>query len=198
MNAEQAAAFFMFAMVAAVTPGPANTLILTTASTAGARAGLSCVLGISTSMGLLLFASALGLGQLIRAQPLLLKVMNYGGAVLLLWLAWRIATAGRASDLKPVKPVGFIEAAAFQWINPKAWLVAISAAGTYLQASPGNVWTQALMFGAVFFAAALPSNLVWLALGAGLHRWLRNGRSARIFNVTMGIALAVSVLFMFI
>jgi threonine/homoserine/homoserine lactone efflux protein len=198
MNADQAAAFFLFAVVAAITPGPANTLILATASAVGARRGLACVLGTSIGMGLLLFASALGLGQLVRAQPLLLKTMNYGGAILLLWLAWKIANAGRASDLEPAKPVGFLAAAAFQWVNPKAWLVAISAAGTYLQATPVNAWIQALTFSAVFFAAALPSNLVWLALGASLHRWLRDERRARIFNVLMALALALSIVLMFL
>jgi threonine/homoserine/homoserine lactone efflux protein len=91
--------------------------------------------------------------------------------------------------------VGFFAAAGFQWLNPKGWLVAISAAGTYLQATSDAAWFQAISFGAIFFVAALPSGLVWLAMGAALHRLLRDEKSARVFNILMGLALALSVLF---
>ena len=96
------------------------------------------------------------------------------------------------------KPVGFFAAAVFQWINPKAWLVAVSAAGTYLQAVSDNVLFQAMALGALFFAAAILSGLVWLALGASVHVLLRDDRSARMFNIAMGVALAASVATMFL
>jgi threonine/homoserine/homoserine lactone efflux protein len=197
MSLDQALAYFLFAIVAAVTPGPGNTLILATASAVGVVRGLPCVLGTSVGMGLLLFASALGLGQLVLAQPLLLKVLNWAGAAFLLWLAWKIASAGRASDGASAKPVGFVQALVFQWINPKGWLVAVGAAGTYLQAAADSVLTQALAFGVIFFIAALPSGLVWLALGGAMRRLLQDERSARIFNIAMAVALALSVLLMF-
>jgi threonine/homoserine/homoserine lactone efflux protein len=123
--------------------------------------------------------------------------MNWCGAAFLLWLAWKIATSGHASDVGAAKPVGFVEAALFQWINPKGWLVAVGAASTYLQSSGDNPITQAVLFGVLFFAAAFPSGLLWLVLGAIIHRWLRDEKSARIFNVAMGVALAASVLMMF-
>jgi threonine/homoserine/homoserine lactone efflux protein len=197
MTFDQAAAFLLFAIVAAVTPGPSNTMIVATASAWGLWRGLPCALGSSVGMGLLLFASALGLGQLIIAQPLLLKVLNWGGAAFLLWLSWKIASAERADETREGKPVGFLGAAAFQWVNPKGWLVAVSAAGTYLQAATDNTLLQAAAFGALFFAAALPSGLVWLVLGASVHALLRNDRHARIFNIVMGIALALSVVMIF-
>lgn len=197
MTFDQAAAFLVFAIVAAVTPGPSNTMIVATGSAWGLWRGLPCVLGSSVGMGLLLFASALGLGQLIVAQPVLLKALNWCGAGFLLWLSWKIATARRADATAAAKPVGFFGAAAFQWINPKGWLVAVSAAGTYLQAATGNAFLQALAFGVLFFAAALPSGLVWLVLGASLHTLLRDDRHARIFNIVMGLALALSVVMIF-
>jgi threonine/homoserine/homoserine lactone efflux protein len=197
MTFDQAAAFLVFAAVAAVTPGPSNTMIVATGSAWGLWRGLPCVLGASAGMGLLLFASGLGLGQLITAKPMLLKVMNWGGAAFLLWLSWKIATAGHADAPAGAKPVGFAGAATFQWINPKGWMVAVSAAGTYLQAAADNALVQAVAFGALFFAAALPSGLVWLVLGASLHALLRNDRHARLFNIAMGVALALSVLMIF-
>jgi threonine/homoserine/homoserine lactone efflux protein len=198
MTLDQAAAFLVFALVAAITPGPSNTMIVATASAGGLWRGLPCVLGASAGMGTLLFCSALGLGQLVIAQPMLLKALNWGGAAFLLWLAWKIANAGRVSDMRAPKPVGFFAAAVFQWINPKAWLVAVSAAGTYLQAVSDNVLSQAMALGALFFAAAIPSGLVWLALGASVHVLLRDDRSARMFNIAMGVALAASVATMFL
>jgi threonine/homoserine/homoserine lactone efflux protein len=128
---------------------------------------------------------------------LLLKVLNWCGAAFLLWLSWKIATAGGASEATDARPVGFMGAAAFQWINPKGWLVAVSAAGTYLQAATGNALLQAAAFGALFFAAALPSGIVWLVLGASIRTLLRDERHARIFNIVMGLALALSVVTIF-
>lgn len=197
MTFDQAAAFLVFAIVAAMTPGPSNTMIAATGSAWGLWRGLPCVLGSSVGMGLLLFASALGLGQLIIAQPVLLRALNWGGAAFLLWLSWKIATAGGANATADDTPVGFLGAAAFQWINPKGWLVAVSAAGTYLQAATDNALLQAAGFGILFFAAALPSGLVWLVLGASVHALLRDDRHAHIFNIVMGLVLALSVLMIF-
>jgi len=194
MTIDQAITFFIFSIVAAITPGPSNAMILSTGSAVGAVRGLPCVLGASVGMGLLLFASALGLGQIVLARPQLLHVMKWVGAAFLLWLAWKIATSGRASDAASAPAVGFVEAASFQWINPKGWLVAVSAAAAYLQIGSEPPLWQALSFGLVFFCAALPSGLVWLALGAALHRLLKNERAARVFNIAMALALATSVL----
>lgn len=197
MTFDQAAAFFLFAVVAAITPGPSNTMIVATGSAWGLWRGMPCALGSAVGMGVLLFASALGFGQLIIAQPALLKALNWCGAAFLLWLSWKIATAEPASKATDAKPVGFFGAAAFQWINPKGWLVAVSAAGTYLQAAAGDALFQAAAFGALFVAAALPSGLVWLALGASIRTLLCDERHARIFNIVMGLALALSVLMIF-
>jgi threonine/homoserine/homoserine lactone efflux protein len=197
MTLDQAAAFLVFALVAAVTPGPSNTMIVATGSAVGVWRGLPCVLGSSVGMGTLLFCSALGLGQLVIGYPTILKALNWVGAAFLLWLAWKIATAGRASENGAAKPVGFLGAALFQWINPKGWLVAVGAAGTYLQAATDTPLAQAMAFGALFFAAAFPSGLVWLVLGALINRLLRDDRSARIFNIVMGLALAASVVMIF-
>ena len=198
MHVDQAVAFLVFALVAAVTPGPSNTMITATGSAVGVWRGLPCALGAAVGMGSLLFCSALGLGQLVLSQPMLLKALNFCGAAFLLWLAWKIATSGASSATNAAMPVGFWGAAAFQWVNPKGWLVAVSAAGTYLQATADNALAQAVAFAGLFFFAALPAGLVWLVLGAVVQRVLCDDRSARIFNVTMGAALAASVVAMLV
>ena len=91
------------------------------------------------------------------------------------------------------RPVGFLGAAGFQWINPKSWLVCTSAAGTYLHAGAGSAIVQSAVIGTLFFVVALPCCFLWLALGATAQRFLRSGRRLRIFNAAMGVLLAFSI-----
>lgn len=196
MTLEQTIPFLIFSLVAAITPGPSNVMITATGSAAGILRGLPCVVGAAAGMAALLFTAALGLGQLIIGHPEILRVMNWCGAAFLLWLAWKIANAGRAGEDGAAQPVGFIGAAFFQWINPKGWLVAVGAAGTYLQPDAGKL-LQALVFAALFFSVALPSGFVWLVLGASMRGLLHDEWTARIFNSVMALALAASVVMMF-
>jgi threonine/homoserine/homoserine lactone efflux protein len=195
MTAEHAIAFFAFAFVAAITPGPSNVMLTATGAAAGIRGGLPCLLGVLVGMGLLIFAFALGLGQLVLAHGFVLTLMNGLGAAFLLWLAWKIATSRPGGDGGGGKPAGFFEALAFQWVNPKSWLVSASAVGTYLQAGADAVLPQAMLFAALFLAAALPSGLVWLAFGATMQRLLKTPRAARVFNLVMAASLAASIAF---
>jgi threonine/homoserine/homoserine lactone efflux protein len=194
MNTAQAYAFLAFALVAAITPGPSNVLLAATGANAGIRRGLPCLLGVAGGMALMLLVVALGLGSLVVGNPALLRGLNWAGAVFLLWLAWKIATATGGPEKKESRTVGFTEAALFQWINPKSWIVSASAAGTYLQAG-GSAVSQAAFLGGLFLAAALPSCFVWLAFGAALQRVLRSPRHLRVFNVAMGALLAASIVF---
>jgi threonine/homoserine/homoserine lactone efflux protein len=195
MTLDQAIAFLIFAFVAAVTPGPSNVMLTATGAVAGVVGGLPCLLGVCVGMGLLIFCVAIGLGQVVLSHAMVLQVLNWVGAAFLLWLAWKIATSGRSGEQGGAKPVGFAEAATFQWINPKSWLVSASAAGTYLHADASGALQQSTAFAALFIAAALPSGLLWLAFGAAMHRLLRSDRAARIFNLAMGASLAGSVAF---
>jgi threonine/homoserine/homoserine lactone efflux protein len=140
-----------------------------------------------------MFVVAFGLGAVVLANPLVLRALNGVGAAFLLWLAWKIATADAEAAVAERKPVGFAGAAAFQWINPKSWLVCASAAGTYLTANSGTAMIQAATLAVLFVVAALPCGAVWLAFGASAQRWLRTSRARRRFNVTMGALLAASV-----
>ena len=140
-----------------------------------------------------MFLVPLGLGSVVVGHPLALKALNWGGAAFLLWLAWKIATSRGLASAPERRPVGYLEAAAFQWVNPKSWLVSTSAAGTFLSAGAGSPIVQAVYLGGLFFLAALPSCFVWLAFGATLQQALRSPRRLRVFNVAMGALLAVSI-----
>ena len=176
MTPEQAVAFLLFAVVAAGTPGPSNLLLTATGAKVGVLRGLPCLFGVSIGMGAMMFGVAFGLGSVVLASSSVLRALNWIGAAFLLWLAWKIATAGESDAAIGRKPVGFVGAAAFQLINPKSWLVCASAAGAYLNAGSGSALSQALAFGAVFIVASLPCCLVWLAFGAAAQRVLRTAR----------------------
>ena len=197
MTLEQAIAFFIFSVAAAGTPGPSNALLTATGANVGVRRGLPCLFGVAIGMGLMMFVVAFGLGRVILRSPAVLEAVKWCGAAVLCWLAWRIATAGRASAAGSGPPVGFVGAAAFQWINPKSWLVCASAAATFLQDGANSALAQAAAFGLTFMLASLPSCLPWLAFGAVLHRVLRSERARRTFNGVMGALLAASVLLIF-
>lgn len=197
MTLEQALAFFLFSVAAAGTPGPSNALLTAAGASVGVLRGLPCLLGVSLGMGLMMFVVAFGLGSVILHHPAVLEGVKWCGAAVLGWLAWKIASSGRGGAAVDGPPVGFLGAAAFQWINPKSWLVCASAAATFLQDGASSALTQSAAFGFTFILASLPSCLPWLAFGAVLQRVLRGERARRIFNVTMGVLLAASVLLIF-
>ena len=197
MTLEQGLAFFLFSVVAAGTPGPSNTLLTATGANVGVLRGLPCLLGVALGMGLMMFLVAFGLGSVILQHPLVMEGVKWCGAAVLCRLAWKIATAGRASAGPPGPPVGFLGGAAFQWINPKSWLVCASAAATFLTDGANSALAQSTAFGLTFVLASLPSCFSWLAFGAVLQRVLRSDRARRIFNVAMGALLAASVLLIF-
>jgi len=197
MTVEQGLAFFLFSVAAAGTPGPSNALLTATGASVGVLRGLPCLLGVSLGMGLMMFVVAFGLGSVILHHPLVLEGVKWCGAAVLCWLAWKIATAGRVGAPADGPPVGFLGAAAFQWINPKSWLVCASAAATFLTDGANSALAQSAAFGLTFILASLPSCFPWLAFGAVVQRVLRSERARRTFNGIMGALLAASVLLIF-
>ena len=196
MTRDQVLAFVLFSVAAAGTPGPSNALLTATGASVGVARGLPALLGVGAGMGAMMFLVALGLGAVLLASALVATIAKWCGAAFLLYLAWKVATAGRLGAEGGGRPIGFAGAAAFQWVNPKSWLVCASAAATFLDQGAGGAGAavgQAAALALVFVAAALPSCLPWLAFGAVLHRLLRTERAARVFNVAMGLLIAASV-----
>jgi threonine/homoserine/homoserine lactone efflux protein len=191
---EHLLAFFVFAVVAAVTPGPSNIMLTATGAAVGLLRGLPSLAGVAAGMGLLIFIVALGLGSLVIGHVFVLQILNWAGAAFLLWLAWKIATADPSHRSQGGKPVGFIEAALFQWINPKSWIASTGAVGAYLQPGEGSALLQSVSFAALFVLATIPSGFLWLAFGALMQRFMSNVKAARAFNIAMGVLLAASVI----
>ena len=195
MDLEQIVTFLAFALVAAVTPGPSNVVIAATGARVGVWRGLHCLFGASLGMGLLMFLVAFGVGNLVLSNPSIMAGLRWGGIAFLLWLSWKIATAKQPDVASAAGVVGFWQAATLQAVNPKAWLVSASAAGTFLQAGTGSAAAQSLVFGVLFVLAALPSGLIWLAFGATVQRRLRGASAWRAFSLAMGFLLAASIVF---
>jgi threonine/homoserine/homoserine lactone efflux protein len=170
-------------------------MLTATGANVGIARGLPCLLGVAAGMGIMMFAVGFGLGRVLLDHPAVLEVVRCAGAAVLLWLAWKIATArGGGGAAGAARPVGFGGAVVFQWINPKSWLVCASAAGAFLHEGSGSALAQSAALGVVFAAVSLPSCLPWLAFGAALQRALRSERALRVFNVAMGALLAASLI----
>jgi threonine/homoserine/homoserine lactone efflux protein len=194
MTSEQVVGFLLFAVAAAGTPGPSNLLLTETGATVGVVRGLPCLLGVSIGMGVMMFVVAFGLGSLVLANPTVLRLLSWLGALVLLRIAWQIAAARGRAPVGARRPVGFIGAAAFQWINPKSWVACAGATATYFSPAAGGALAQAVVLALLFVAASLPCCSVWLAFGAGTQRMLRGERARRRFHLAMAVLLAGSVL----
>lgn len=194
----QITAFAAFSAVMAGTPGPSNALLTAVGAKVGVRQGLPSLLGQVAGMGAMLFAVTLGLGNALLAHPLALQVLKWSAAALICWMAWRIATAGHAEDAGNGPTgffgPGFIGMAAFQWINPKGWLIGVAAVATFLDRQAGSAPAQAAFLAILFMLVAIPSCLPWLAFGAALQRLLRRPRAQRVLNAAMAVVLVASTI----
>jgi threonine/homoserine/homoserine lactone efflux protein len=186
-------AFMVFSAVFAGTPGPSNALLTAIGARSGVRRGLPSLLGQVTGMGAMLFAITLGLGDLLLRHPLVLGVLRWGGAAMLCWMAWRIATSGHGEATKDV-PAGFVRMAAFQWINPKGWLTGVAAVSAFLHQGTGSALQQAALLAVLFTLVALPSCFPWLAFGAALQHFLRTPRARYVVNGVMAALLVASTI----
>jgi threonine/homoserine/homoserine lactone efflux protein len=189
----QMTAFVAFSAVVAGTPGPSNTLLTAVGARTGVRRGLPSLLGQVSGMSAMMFSITLGLGNLLLAHPLALQILKYGGAAMLCWMGWHIATAADTGQAAHA-PAGFLAMAAFQWINPKGWLIGVAAVATFLDQHAEGALAQAAVFAIVFGLVALPSCFPWLAFGAALQRFLRTSRARRVLNGAMGALVAVSTI----
>jgi threonine/homoserine/homoserine lactone efflux protein len=171
-------------------------MVAASGATFGFRRTLPHMLGVSIGFPAMLVAVTLGAGDVLRAHPELHAIMRWAGAAYLLWLAWHIATAAPAEaesgGRRRNRPLRFLEAALFQWINPKAWVIALGAIATYTSAD--GIRGQALILALVFLVICIPSIALWTAIGAGAARLLRTRRALRLFNLAMAALLIASLL----
>lgn len=193
MNLELLLAFVAFAFVTSITPGPNNMMLLASGVNFGLRRSVPHMLGISLGFMVLVICVGLGLGQLFTQFPALYSLLRYLGAAYLLYLAWKIAGSGApdSAGSERGKPFTFLQAAAFQWINPKAWVMAIGAITTYTPQE--NFLINVLLIAGLFALVNCPSVGLWTVAGTLLRNWLRNATLLRLFNIGMALLLVASL-----
>lgn len=184
----------IFGIIAAVTPGPNNVMLTTTGLNFGVRRGIPHLLGICIGFPVMLALIGLGFGSLFQLFPLLHEIIKIVGVLYLVYLAWKIAsTRGGADGKTPSKPIGFWQSAAFQWINPKAWVMGSSALAAYTTLDD-SFFLQVAIISISFGLITLPCAGIWLVFGAGLQRYLKDPVHRKTFNIAMALLLIASIL----
>lgn len=191
-------AIIFFAIATCVTPGPNNTMIMTSGLNYGVRRSLPHYFGIVFGFSAMVLAVGLGLASLFEQLPILHTLLKVVGTSYLCFLAYKIATAPISAAVDSnAKPFTFIQAAAFQWVNPKAWVLAVGATATYTVASD-SYSIQVLIISLIFLIFGSPCIMLWLWFGSSLKRFLRKPATVRAFNRTMAALLVSSLIPVFI
>jgi len=185
-------ALTVFAFVMAFTPGPNNIMLAASGVNFGFARTIPHMAGVTVGFVVLVLATGAGLGLIFVAVPALQLVVKIAGSAYLLWLAFKVATAHAAGEAGgPARPFTFWQAAAFQWINPKGLVAAISAIAVYLR--PGHQGRDLLIMLAVFGLVTIGSVTTWAGFGVALRRLLREPGRARLFNIVMALLLVASI-----
>ncbi|MEO1239011.1 MAG: LysE family translocator [Pseudomonadota bacterium] len=183
-------ALYIFVLVAIFTPGPNNMMLLASGANFGLRRTFPHMLGITVGHSAMVVILGLGLAQVFQTYPLVLTVLKFVCLTYLVYLAWRIANAAPPDTVQArAKPLSFLEAAAFQWVNPKAWAVALTAVTAYL---PGTGTAAVALVAVVFITVSVPSVSLWAGMGTAIRGWLAEADRLRAFNWTMAGLLVLS------
>ena len=185
-------ALLLFSFVSSITPGPNNIMLFASGVNFGLRRTWPHAVGIAFGFGILLLAVGSGLGVLFETVPILFQAIKICGGIYMLYLAWRIANSGSV-EIKDAasRPMTFLEAALFQWVNPKAWVMAMVAMSTYTL--EGTYWINVLIVVAAFCVVNFPSVTAWAAFGMGMRRFLSDERKLKLFNWLMAVLLVASL-----
>lgn len=196
MNASLLAGFVSFSVVAGFTPGPNNLIALATGANFGYRRTLPHVFGVVIGFNLMFFVMGAGLGNLFKAYPIAHEILKWASLAYLVYLAWKIGTSTsigpEAKEGEDAKPISFPGSVAFQWINPKAWVAAITLVTAFTD--PAAYWQSLAVGGFVNAGIAFSAISVWALFGTLVKRWLEHPVRLRVFNWSMAALLVLSVI----
>ena len=192
MTFEILSALILFAFVSSITPGPNNLMLMASGANYGVKRTLPHMLGVASGFTLMVVLVGLGIMQLFDMFPITYHILKMVSVSYLLYLAYKIATSSNASKDKSAdaKPMTFLQAVMFQWVNPKAWTMALTAISVY---APSKSAMAVLMVAGVFGAVNLPCISGWTVLGQKIQSLLTNNKRLRIFNYTMAGLLVTSM-----
>ncbi|WP_233869030.1 LysE family translocator [Paraburkholderia adhaesiva] len=182
----------LYVVATSITPGPNNTMLLASGVNFGFRRTIPHMLGISAGVVVLMLSVGFGLGEALKRVPVLYNVLEVASVAYLLYLAWKIGSSGelkmRDGERRPMR---FHEAIAFQWVNPKAWMMVLTAATTIRLSADFGVNT--VLMATLFYVLGLPCICIWAAFGTGVRGFLSNPLRLRAFNIAMAVTLVVSM-----
>jgi len=193
MSFEIVTALIAFAFVTTITPGPNNLMLMVSGINFGFRRTVPHMLGIAVGMGVMILSIGIGLKEVFDLFPISYTVLKIISMIFLGYLSWKIAMASsmQIGDLnKESKPLNFIQAALFQWVNPKAWIMSVTAVSAY---APDKTVIGMIVVALVFVLISLPSISVWAYLGTQLQKILTNNVKLKIFNISAAILLILSL-----
>ena len=185
-------ALVLFAFTTSVTPGPNNMMLFASGVNFGFRRTIPHMLGIGAGFFSLLLGVGFGLGALLHTVPLLYTALKFAGGAYLVWIAWKIGTSRAIGEAEAgARPMTFLGAAAFQWVNPKAWVMAVTAMATYTDTE--QYFFTVMIVGVVFGVVNLPSVSTWAGFGSALREWLSVPVRLKWFNIVMAVLLVLSL-----
>jgi len=191
MTYETIAALSLFALVSSITPGPNNLMLMASGANFGFRQTLPHLLGVNLGFALMIFLVGIGLSRVFDLYPLSYSILKIFSIVYLSYLAYKIANAAPPKDAEEKgRPFTFLQAAAFQWVNPKAWAMSMGAITLY---AASKELSAILMITLVFGLVNLPSISGWTVLGQQMRHWLGSPIRLRIFNYAMAALLMLSL-----
>lgn len=193
MQADTFLALLIFALVSSITPGPNNFMLLASGVNYGFRRTIPHMCGIAGGFGILLLAVGAGIGALLSAYPGVHLALKIAGGAYLLYLAWKIASARTIGTEAGAtgRPMTFLAAAMFQWVNPKAWVMALTAMSLY--ADPETPVLSTALVAVAFVLVNFPSVSVWAGFGQAMRGFLADPVRLKWFNISMGVLLAATL-----
>ncbi|MBA5606250.1 LysE family translocator [Duganella sp. FT3S] len=184
-----------YCLVMSATPGPNNVMLAITGANFGGRGAVPVILGIQTGMFVQTMLMCVGLGSVFVTYPMAQQVLRVAGSAYLAFLAWKLSGASVAGEQAP-RAVSFAQATAFQALNPKSWLKAVTVASVFMPAGHGTV-ASALQVAVIGALVGTPCNITWALFGVSIRRLLLDPKMRRMFNLTMGaILLVLAVMFL--
>ena len=196
MTMEIFVALVIFALISSITPGPNNLMLMTSGINFGLRRTVPHMLGVTSGFTLMIALIGLGVVQIIEAVPGSMMAITILSGLYLIYMAWKIATtdttlAKDEAATSRSKPFTFVQAALFQWVNPKAWTMALTAISAYAPKSQG--WVGVLMVAGVFGMINMPATGTWAIMGAKMRRLLGDPMRMKTFNIIAAILLVGSL-----
>ena len=185
-------ALVAFSLVSSVTPGPNNVLLWASGAEFGLTRAVPHIIGTAVGIGAMALAAAGGLGALVTTVPGIALAMKVAGSIYLLYLAFRIAGAHGLAKGELARPLGVVQAAGFQVINPKAWIFALSAITTF-RPSGLSAFDGTILVAATMMAVVVPSAALWAAAGGAINGLLTNARRRRVMSLLLATLVVATV-----